>query len=194
MTQGRRSAGRNTQLSAEDWIEVGYTILAEDGLKQIKIDTLCDRIGATRGSFYWHFKDIAAYKHALVTRWGEWNDEEHKNFDELEQLPPRERLLRLITQLTSPRHWMLERAMREWARTDPHAATAVRTSDRRAHHAVRRCLLAHGLDPDTAAVRADWIMAMGIGALHLSTSKEDGAAAAHHGDQLVDMMLDYRTT
>lgn len=176
-------------MSADDWIELGYAILAEDGFKKIKIDTLCERMGATKGSFYWHFKDIATYKKALVSRWGEWSDEEHKNFVELADLPPRERLMGLIAQLSSPRHWMLERAMREWARTDPEAEASVHTSDRRAHQAVRQCFADHGLDPETASMRADWIMAMGIGALHLSSAEDGRPPAAHHTDKLVDMMF-----
>lgn len=189
MASGRTRAGSGSQLSADDWIELGYAILAEDGFKKIKIDALCNRMGVTKGSFYWHFKDIAAYKAALVSRWGEWSDEEHKHFVELGDLPPRERLMGLIGQLTSPRHWTLERAMREWARSDPEAEASVRTSDRRAHRAVRQCLVDHGLDPETASMRAGWIMAMGIGALHLSYAKDDGAVAASHSDRLVDIML-----
>lgn len=181
--------GSGGHLSAEDWIEVGYTILAEDGFKKIKIDAVCARIGATKGSFYWHFTDIASYKAALVARWGAWNDEEHRGFGELADLPPRERLTRLIDQLTSPRHWTLERAMREWARSDPEAEANVRKSDQRARRAVRQVFTDYGFDAETAAMRAEWIVAMGIGALHLSTSQADRSAAARHRDQLVDLML-----
>ncbi|MCK8615077.1 TetR/AcrR family transcriptional regulator [Gordonia sp. C13] len=186
---GRAQERGGGHLSADDWIELGYAILAEEGFKQIKIDTVCKRMGVTKGSFYWHFTDIAAYRAALVARWGEWSDEEHQNFAALAGLPPRDRLLGLIAQLTSPRHWMIERAMREWARSDPEAEASIRTSDRRAREAVRRCLLDHGLDPRIASVRANWIFAMGIGALHLSYSEEDRAAAGRHSAELVDLML-----
>ena len=186
---GRAREGGGGHLSADDWIELGYAILAEDGFKQIKIDTVCKRMGVTKGSFYWHFKDIAAYRSALVARWGEWSDEEHQNFAALADLPPRDRLLGLIAQLTSPRHWMIERAMREWARSDPNAGASIRTSDRRAREVVRRCLLDHGMDPKTASVRSNWIFAMGIGALHLSYSEEDRASAGRHSAELVDLML-----
>ncbi|WP_168699095.1 TetR/AcrR family transcriptional regulator [Gordonia paraffinivorans] len=185
----KRGQGGGRGLSADDWIELGYAVLAEEGLNQVKIDSLCRRMGVTKGSFYWHFTDIAAYRQALIERWGEWSDEEHKKFESLDGLPPRERLLGLIAQLTSPRHWMIERAMREWARTDPQARASIRRSDRRARDAVRRCLVDHGLDEQTASMRAAWIFAMGVGALHLSDSEEDRAGAGRHSAELVDLML-----
>ncbi|MEO9328382.1 TetR/AcrR family transcriptional regulator [Gordonia aurantiaca] len=185
----RRGRGGGRQLSADDWIELGYAVLADEGFKQLKIDELCRRMGVTKGSFYWHFTDVAAYRAALVARWGEWSDEEHRNLEALADRPPRERLLGLIAQLTSPRHWMIERAMREWARTDRQAQASIRTSDRRAREAVRRCLVDHGLDEETASMRAAWIFAMGVGALHLSYTEDDRAAAGRYGAELVDLML-----
>jgi AcrR family transcriptional regulator len=49
-------------LSVEDWIQAGYTLLAEEGIKALKLDRLCARVGATKGSFYWHFTDMANYR------------------------------------------------------------------------------------------------------------------------------------
>jgi AcrR family transcriptional regulator len=53
-------------LSVDDWIEAGFAILAEEGMKALKIDRLSHRLGVTKGSFYWHFTDIAGYRAALV--------------------------------------------------------------------------------------------------------------------------------
>jgi len=61
-------ATSNSRLSIDDWIQVGYALLAEEGVKQLKIDNLCARMGATKGSFYWHFENIAGYLTALVER------------------------------------------------------------------------------------------------------------------------------
>ncbi len=40
----------STRLSVDDWLQAGYTILAEDGLQSLKIDRLCAPMGidATR--------------------------------------------------------------------------------------------------------------------------------------------------
>ena len=42
-------------LSREDWAQAGLDALAEDGLSAVAIDPLARRLGATKGSFYWHF-------------------------------------------------------------------------------------------------------------------------------------------
>ena len=72
----------------------------------------------TKGSFYWHFTDIAGYRAALIDAWGELRDEDRRHFGEMARMPPRERLSQMMSSLLGARHWTLERAMREWARTD----------------------------------------------------------------------------
>jgi AcrR family transcriptional regulator len=177
------------QLTAADWLQAGYDILAAQGAKAVKIDTLCAHLGVTKGSFYWHFKDVAAYRAALVAGWGAWVDEDHRAMDAAAALPPRDRLTQLMSHLVSPRQWMLERAMREWARTDPEAAASVRASDRRVLEAVRQAFLAHGFDDHTATTRAQWTFALGIGALHLSPAQGAARVSAAERDELVDFLL-----
>ena len=70
-------------MSVDDWIQAGYAILAEEGIKALKIDRLCSRLGVTKGSFYWHFTDIASYRAALVEAWGELRDEDRRHFGDV---------------------------------------------------------------------------------------------------------------
>jgi Bacterial regulatory proteins, tetR family len=50
----RTQTETNSRLSVDDWIQAGFAILAEEGIKALKIDRLCRRLGVTKGSFYWH--------------------------------------------------------------------------------------------------------------------------------------------
>ncbi|WP_280500357.1 TetR/AcrR family transcriptional regulator [Nocardia farcinica] len=177
------------QLTVDDWLQAGYTVLAEQGFRALKVDELCRRLGVTKGSFYHHFQDITSFKNALVDSWGDWSDAEHRRMDALAEQPPRERLVAMMGLLVSPRHWTLERAMREWARSDPRAAASVRASDRHARRAVRRAFAEHGFDPETAARRAEWTFAIGIGALHLASSPRGGRPSAAERAELVDFLL-----
>ena len=122
---------RANRLSVDDWIQAGYAIIAEEGIKSLKVDRLCSRLGVTKGSFYWHFTDIASYRIALVDAWGASRDEERRHFAAPTDTPPRERLSQMMSTLVDARHWTLERAMREWARTDEEVAASVRAADRR---------------------------------------------------------------
>ena len=185
---GRASAGSNSRLSVDDWIQAGFTILAEEGIKALKIDRLCRALSVTKGSFYWHFTDIAGYRAALVQAWSELRDDDRRHFGELAALPPRERLSRMMSALVSPRHWTLERAMREWARTDDAAAASVRAADQRVVAAVRRAFLDHGFGPNDAQLRANATFAAGVGFLHLAGPQPTAHVAASR-EGFLDIML-----
>ncbi|UXA18852.1 TetR/AcrR family transcriptional regulator [Mycobacterium sp. SMC-4] len=181
----RRGAGRS---SSDEWLQAGFEILAEDGFRSLKIDVLSARLGMTKGSFYWHFTDMAAYKAALVSAWAQWRDDDHRQFSELAALPARDRLIKMTAFLVSPRQWMLERAMREWARTDRAAARSVRAADHRARAAVRQAFIDSGFSKEIAEQRSAWLFAIGIGALHLSGSRSPQFPLAER-QELVDFML-----
>ena len=87
-----RGGTTTSRLTVEDWVQAGFAILAEEGIKALKIDRLCGRLAVTKGSFYWHFTDIAGYRAALIEAWGELRDEDRRHFGEMARMPPRERL------------------------------------------------------------------------------------------------------
>ncbi len=185
MKTGAASAGR---LSVDDWIEAGYAVLAADGIEGLKLDRLCGRLGVTKGSFYWHFKDMAGYRIALGQAWAELRDRDRSHFGDLTRLPPRERLARMMATLRGERQWALERAMREWARTDPAVAASVRAADQRVLAAVQQAFEDAGFDRDDAAMRAHATFAAGIGFLHI-TEAPPGDVLAAQQERFIDMML-----
>jgi len=46
-----------TRLNREDWIGAALQALADDGPSGVAVERLAARLGTTKGSFYWHFKD-----------------------------------------------------------------------------------------------------------------------------------------
>ncbi|MCV7384412.1 TetR/AcrR family transcriptional regulator [Mycolicibacter longobardus] len=181
-------SGGGSRLSVQDWVQAGFRILAESGVKALTIDRLCRRLGVTKGSFYWHFTDMKAYRQALTDTWAAARDEDRGDFDALATLPPRERLSRMMNSLVGPAHWMLERAMREWARSEDSVAAAVRSSDRRVLTAVRQAFLDDGFGPDEADMRANATFAAGIGILHLAGSRPSPRAVGWR-EPFLDVML-----
>jgi AcrR family transcriptional regulator len=125
----RRAA--TSRLTVDDWVKAGFGILAQEGITALKIDRLCSRLDVTKGSFYWHFTDIAGHRATLIEAWGELRDDDRNHFACMSAIAPWERLSQMMSSLLSASHWMLERAMREWARTDDAVAASVRAADQR---------------------------------------------------------------
>ncbi|MBS9532170.1 TetR/AcrR family transcriptional regulator [Mycobacterium sp. M1] len=175
------------RLSVDDWVAAGFAILAEEGIKALTISRLCSRLGVTKGSFYWHFADLATYRGALTETFAAVQDQDRSFFDDASG-PPRQRLSAMMAALIAPRHWMLERAMREWARSDASVAAAVRASDRRVLAAVRQVFVDDGFSPDDADLRAEATFAAGIGFLHLA-GRSPGSQQAERHESFLDLML-----
>ena len=176
------------RLSVDDWIRAGYALIADGGLAALKIDRLCGRLGVTKGSFYWHFTDMAGYRSALIEAWAQQRGEEHQIYRQIGDLEPRERLSQMIATLVAPQHWKLERAMREWARTDDAVAAAVDAADRRVVHTVRQAFLDLGFAPEEAELRARTTFAAGIGFLQIAGAKPHPLSTARR-ERFLDFMV-----
>ncbi len=51
------------------WIEAGLSLLCRDGNQRLTVERLCDAMEKTKGSFYHHFDDMAAFEDALLASW-----------------------------------------------------------------------------------------------------------------------------
>jgi AcrR family transcriptional regulator len=175
------------RLSVDDWIEAGFAVLADSGPNALRVDALCARLNVTKGSFYWHFTDMAAYRSALVDAWGGLHDRGRRPFENMPHVDPRERLAVMMGTLVAPHHWALERAMRVWALTDDAALAAVQQSDERVLRAVRQAFDDCGFEPEEAALRSFVVFSAGVGLLHSSVSAP--AAPPDLQDRFLDFML-----
>lgn len=57
------------RLSADDWTAAALVALAEGGVAAVAVEPLAARLGATKGSFYWHFRNRDALLEAALRRW-----------------------------------------------------------------------------------------------------------------------------
>jgi AcrR family transcriptional regulator len=57
------------RLSREDWIQAALQALADDGPSGVAVERLAARLGTTKGSFYWHFKDRADLITEALATW-----------------------------------------------------------------------------------------------------------------------------
>jgi AcrR family transcriptional regulator len=123
------------RLTEEDWFLAGLRALAREGPSALQAESLARELKTTKGSFYWHFKDLLEYQKRLIGYW-----EERAFEGVIEQLnpssTPRERLehlCMLATGLRDPSYGgaAIEPALRAWALSSTDAAIAVTKMDSR---------------------------------------------------------------
>lgn len=64
-TKGKELA----RLTRDDWLDAAFQAVVEGGFDKVRVLTLAQTLGVTRGSFYWHFTDHADLIAALLSRW-----------------------------------------------------------------------------------------------------------------------------
>jgi AcrR family transcriptional regulator len=140
------------QLSAKDWVDQGLKALASRGFTALKAEPLAKALRMSRGSFYWHFADIAAFHAAILARWHEVAAEQI--IANVEAASKDEDPLALLLRRVFGERLMLERAVRTWASVDPAARAAVQAIDRRRLNYVEGLLAQSGLAAELARARA----------------------------------------
>jgi AcrR family transcriptional regulator len=174
------------RLSVDDWVAAALELLAKDGPSGVKIDRLCVRLGVTKGSFYWHFADLDAFLGAVAERWAQARDARRETFAELEALEPHERLRRMMEALADPQEWPLERAVREWARSDGFVHDRVEASDRWVFQAIRKAFRELGFDAGDADLRAKTLFYAGVGFIYVGPQGQRGGRRQR--DRLLDIL------
>ena len=169
----RSGPGRRTRrLSASDWVRAALDLLVRDGVAAVRLTRLCEELHVTKGSFYWHFTDINGLMEAVADHWCDTCNASMRALVDLGSMPPRERLETMTAALVGDRSWMVENAIREWARSNVIVADTVRRLDRLVFSVVREALLELGFDPAEARLRAGAVVYTGIGFLHARDSLE----------------------
>jgi AcrR family transcriptional regulator len=59
------------KLTRDDWASAALAAIAEGGLAAVAVEPLAARLGATKGSFYWHFANREALLEAALATWEE---------------------------------------------------------------------------------------------------------------------------
>jgi AcrR family transcriptional regulator len=57
------------RLTRDDWLNAAFDAVAEGGFDKVRVLVIAEKLGVTRGSFYWHFTDHADLITAVLTRW-----------------------------------------------------------------------------------------------------------------------------
>lgn len=128
-----RNSSEKTQLTRDDWLDAAAGEVAAGGFSQLRVLTLAKKLGVTRGSFYWHFRD---HEDLVVSFLDRWRD---RRLHELQYWKPQggdvETELRQILELLltdasrNIRRLQVELAVRDYARRNDYAAELVTEVD-----------------------------------------------------------------
>lgn len=126
-------------LDREAWLRAAADLVAEGGFGQLRILVLARRLGVTRGSFYWHFKDHDDLVRAFLDSWLEFRRQRIETWSRLvTEDDPEAALLHSVDVAFDPgrntvRNIRIELAVRELARQYPYAAEVLAQSDDMRH-------------------------------------------------------------
>jgi AcrR family transcriptional regulator len=150
------------RLTAQDWIDFALKTLAREGFSALKADVLARKLGVSRGSFYWHFAELAAFHAQVIAHWKQTTTE--AIIADLERLPAGEQRLDVLLRRAFAHDAPLEVRMRAWADENADAARALSEIDRRRSDYIARMLTDAGIAPALAATRAQLLYWAYLGA------------------------------
>ena len=112
-----REKTASKRLTKEDWLRLGLARLSAHGPSTLTLEQICEAAGKTKGSFYHHFSDHAAFLSALVQEWRRMSTLALIEAAEAMQEPQAKlrRLNRLVMEIDEP----LERGVRLLADQEP---------------------------------------------------------------------------
>ncbi|GAA1499509.1 TetR/AcrR family transcriptional regulator [Dactylosporangium maewongense] len=141
------------RLSAEDWTAAALAAIADGGLPAVAVEPIAARLGATKGSFYWHFTNRDALIEATMQLWERACTDAIIDMVEAAGDPPRKLSLLFTTVLGHARSSRLETNVLAVA-DHPLVAPVVQRVTRRRLEYVEQLFTEAGFAPGEAARRA----------------------------------------
>ncbi|HMX17583.1 MAG TPA: TetR/AcrR family transcriptional regulator [Rhodocyclaceae bacterium] len=179
-----------TMLDRAAWIKAAIDLLADENLDGLRVEVLAKRLGVTKGSFYWHFKDRRDLLDAVLDDWKEGRIRDIRKqtaADPGEELAAIRHTIAIYSAARNRRGIAIERAFRVWARHDPRAAAVVEEVDAVRLDCARRLFLARGVPTGEAAARSVLLYAyvFGVTLMHCDGFDADLDAAKKRIAELI---------
>jgi AcrR family transcriptional regulator len=143
------------RLTRTAWLDHGLRILARQGEAALKVGDLAAGLGVSRGSFYWHFKDISDFRLQLLARWQERTTDQVLEQTDASTIGAA-RLTHLM-KLAFNEDRSLDRSIRAMASTDEAVAKMVASVDARRIAYMAKVLCEAGVESRRALSRAEFL-------------------------------------
>lgn len=169
---------KRQRLSRKSWVDAGLSSLIARGPTALAAEPLARELNTTKGSFYWHFKDVPDFQSAVIKHW------QNEAFSEVVNAlalggTAEQRLRRFGKDVLSNKH---DPAMRAWAHTDKSVAKAIEQVDAERLTYVKNLLRNLGVKNDDFA-RGCLAAVIGLPEI----AKKSQAASAY--ETMIDLVL-----
>ncbi len=157
MTEGTGMTEGKSDARLETWIAAGFAEIARTGVEGVRVEVLAKNLGVTKGGFYRRFRDRAALLDAMLQSWRDGRIAAIEKQTGLDGASARERLkalIQLYSERMNPQAMAIELAVRQWARSDEAAASAVASVDAARLKNVGHLYRATGLPAEQADAQA----------------------------------------
>lgn len=155
------------------WVAAALQALATGGPDAVRVEALADRLGVTKGGFYWHFTDRQALLDEMLDTWEKAVVEDVIAHVESQPADPRAKFQQLF-EVASSTDLAAELALRDWSRRDRDVAERLHRVDNRRMAYLRSLFGQFCVDENDVEVRSMLAFSLYIGSYFI---------AAEHGDR-----------
>ena len=155
----------HVKVTREDWLNVARDILVSDGVTQVKVLAIGERLGVSRSSFYWYFKSRKDLLTALLDDWEGRNTAVIATHCAMEAETITGAVCNVFRCFLDPGLFDqgLDFAVREWSRRDGQVRKRIDIADTTRIEAATEMFLRFGYDPYEADTRARILYFMQLG-------------------------------
>ena len=149
---------KRKQLNKDHWLEFALDTLENEGIHKVNVEYLARRMGVTKGSFYWHFKNRETLLQEMLDYWTKILTTEVIDRSLDGSANSSETLLKLLTIISTENVGRYEAAVRSWAAHDQTARAILQTVDRQRLEFITGLFSDIGFDKPDADIRARLIL------------------------------------
>lgn len=178
---------RSVSTSREDWFRVALETLVGEGVARVKVLTLAEKLGASRSSFYWFFKNRAELLASLLAYWQGKNTAAIVTRARRPAASITEAVLAVFECWVSSAVFdaRLDQAVRDWGRNDARVAAAVAAADAERIEALTAMFASQGYPAGEDFIRARVLYLTQIGYYAIVSSEEMEKRLAYVQDYLL---------
>ena len=166
----------HAKVTRQDWLNLARNVLVNEGVAEVKILGLSERMGVARSSFYWYFENRSDLLSALLEEWETRNTAQIINQCQKPSQNITEALCNFFRCFVDPEQFDhgLDFAIREWSRRDTSLRVKVDAADKARLEAVTQMFVNHEYEEGDADARARilYFMQLGYHALEVHESIE----------------------